>query len=289
MNASLRRPLGALELSISPENFAQIASIAHRDAGLVISETKLAMVQSRLIKRLRALGLRDFGEYIGWLNGPDGAEERRKLISALTTNVSHFFRESHHFETLRTQTIPELVEKAKSGKRVRLWSAGCSNGQEPYSIALTLLEAFPDVHNYDVRVLATDIDPEVLAFAQRGSYPHPMLQGIAAELRKKYMETDNCGQSRFNSQVRNLVHFRMLNLHAPWPMKIAFDTIFCRNVMIYFDETAQDQLYKRFTEALAEDAWLFLGHSERLGKHGAGKFKPAGVTTYRRLAKGTRI
>jgi chemotaxis protein methyltransferase CheR len=174
--------------TLSPAEFARVAAIAHRDAGLCLSEAKCAMISSRLARRLRATGMPDFSTYLGFLEGGDGNAERQMLISALTTNVSHFFREKHHFDMLRDTLIPTLSARAKAGGRVRVWSAGCSTGQEPYSIAMTILSAFPDAARHDVRVLATDIDTEVLAAAERGIYSGRQLEGIDPEMRRRFID-----------------------------------------------------------------------------------------------------
>lgn len=268
--------------SVAPtaKELERIAAIAHAEAGIVIAAGKGSMVQSRLAKRLRALGMTDYATYLDYVATEDGREERQRMISQLTTNVSHFFRENHHFETLRDKVLPTLVARAKAGARVRLWSAGCSNGQEAYSMAMTILAALPDAADRDVRILATDIDPMVVARGRAAEYDAQTLSPVPEDMRRKFVEPAGA-MYRMTAPVRSLVTFRELNLHAQWPMKGRFDAIFCRNVVIYFDPEAQATLWQRFGGALASDGWLFVGHSERVPTGPGTPFETAGITTYR--------
>lgn len=259
---------------------AAIARIAHAEAGIVIAPGKTSMVQSRLAKRLRALDLPDYDSYLALVESEAGQDERRRMISALTTNVSHFFRESHHFETLRGEVLPPLLATARAGGRVRLWSAGCSNGQEAWSMAMTILELMPNAAEMDLRILATDIDPLVLEKGRSATYDAQMAAGVDPAQRKRFFEPAG-EQLRLVAPARKLVSFHELNLHAPWPMRGPFDAIFCRNVVIYFDSAAQDRLWHRFAEVLAPGGWLFVGHSERVPVAPASRFVTAGITTYR--------
>jgi chemotaxis protein methyltransferase CheR len=241
------------------------------------------MVKSRLTRRLRALKIGDFDTYLNFLENDTTAGEMSHFISALTTNVSHFFREEHHFSALKNDILPLLHTKLKLGQPVRFWSAGCSNGQEPYSIAMTLLEFDPNIGNYDIKILATDIDPEVLTCAVEGSYSGTLTSGLPKDFVEKYF---TCSKEhddeilKIKSSVKDLVSFRQLNLHANWPMTGSFDVIFCRNVVIYFDDETQTQLYRRFANSLNDTGYLLLGHSERLGEDVSDLFKSVGVTTY---------
>lgn len=272
-----------IESSLSTSAFNRIASLAHSEAGIVLLKSKESMVKSRLTRRLRALGISDFDTYLDYLGNDAGAREMSHFISALTTNVSHFFREEHHFTTLRNDILPALQSKLQLGQPVRIWSAGCSNGQEPYSIAMTLLEFDPSISKYDIKILATDIDPEVLSCAVEGKYSGTLTSGLTNNFIEKYFTVDpkdNGETLKIKSNVKELVSFRQLNLHAKWPMNGSFDVIFCRNVVIYFDDDTQVQLYRRFASSLHESGWLLLGHSERLGAKVAELFKSVGVTTY---------
>lgn len=272
-----------IESALSASAFDRIATLAHSEAGIVLTKSKESMVKSRLTRRLRALKIKDFETYLDFLEKDSDASEMSHFISALTTNVSHFFREEHHFTTLTNDILPQLHAKLKLGQPIRIWSAGCSNGQEPYSIAMTLLEFDPDMSKYDIKILATDIDPEVLQCAVDGNYSGTLTSGLPKIFEDKYFTVtmeDNDKILTINSQVKDLVSFRQLNLHARWPMSGSFDVIFCRNVVIYFDDETQAQLYRRFANSLNETGWLLLGHSERLGEDVAGLFKSVGVTTY---------
>jgi chemotaxis protein methyltransferase CheR len=271
---------------ISATALARITELAHREAGLSIAPAKAAMVQTRLIRRLRLLGLRDFDTYCDFVCSPDGRTELAAMISALTTNVSHFFRENHHFELFRSRVLPALVEGARRGQRVRVWSAGCANGQEPYSIAMTMLEAGMP-RDADVRVLGTDIDPVVVDFAKAAHYPQAMLANVPEPLQDTYF--DPPGQSpqatrTIGAALREITRFRVLNLIDAWPMHGAFDAIFCRNVVIYFDQQTQESLWPRFAQAMNTNGWLFLGHSERVSETAGSYFKSAGITAYTRSA-----
>lgn len=263
----------------SDAELAAIARVLYSDAGIVIAPGKGSMVQSRLGKRLRALGLRDYASYIALIISEAGAEERRAMISALTTNVTQFFRENHHFETLRQSALPPLLECARAGQRIRIWSAGCSNGQEAFSIAMTLADMAPDLGKLDIRILATDIDPQMIARGREALYDPATLTTVPNSLRRFLTQED--GGMRIVEPLRRLVSFRELNLHDTWPMRGPFDIIFCRNVVIYFDPDSQARLWQRFETVLQPGGWLFVGHSERVPLIPPCKLTTAGITTYR--------
>lgn len=272
------------EFVLTAQDFKQIASLLHAEAGIYLPETKQALVYSRLAKRLRALGLESFREYCALVSGSNGLDERQKMISALTTNVTRFFREPHHFEHLRGHVLPPLLDEAKRGGRVRIWSAGCSNGQEPYSIALTILDMMPDANSYDVKILATDIDTNMIAEGRQGVYNRSAVSAIPAQLRERwFVPVRNASSEGWGAsdELRQLVAFRELNLINRWPMQGRFQAIFCRNVVIYFEEETQNQIWARYATQLAPGGYLYIGHSERLTGPASGKFKPEGITTYK--------
>ncbi|KZY47532.1 chemotaxis protein, partial [Roseovarius sp. HI0049] len=246
---------------------------------------KRNLVTSRLSRRLRDLGLADFDAYCQFVESPGGTEERRRMISLLTTNVTKFFREAHHFASLETEVLPPLAKRARAGGRVRLWSAGCSSGQEPYSIGATLRKVMPEAAKYDVRILGTDIDPEMIRIGRAAVYPDTGDELIPPEMcRLMFGPTPAGGTSRtIAPEVQALVTLTELNLMQDWPMRGRFDVIFCRNVVIYFDAPTQARLWSRFAEVLAPGGFLFVGHSERVSGPSASQFAPAGVTQYRRL------
>ncbi len=273
-------------MAMDNKSFAAIATLAKEEAGLVLPEGKMTMVQSRLRKRLLASGQPTYESYCRFVCSPEGAEERRYMISALTTNVSHFFRESHHFDMLRTKVLPVLLQKARNGQRVRIWSAGCSSGQEPYSISMCLQAAAPELASRDILILGTDIDPAILEKAEAAIYNDQQIAGIPDEMRKSYLESDpRTGQHHVKGEIRRLVRFRELNLLREWPMKGQFDVIFCRNVVIYFDAETQASLWPRFRQRIIEGGWIFLGHSERISDSSLSLFEPNGMTAYKAAGK----
>jgi len=281
MNTQTPLPPGSLRQIVPSEaELNTIATILHEAAGIVIAPGKTSMVQSRLAKRLRALQLNDYASYIALVRSSEGIAERREMISALTTNVTHFFREKHHFDTLRTSALPPLIARARAGGRVRIWSAGSSNGQEAYTIAMVLAELAPDFDRLDIRILASDIDPLMIARGRSGIYPETAIEPIPTDLQRKYFSACDAG-AEVIAPLRKLVSFKELNLHNPWPMSGKFDVIFCRNVVIYFDPPAQAKLWQRFENQLAPGGWLFLGHSERITPVPGSQLTSAGVTTYR--------
>lgn len=250
------------EFALTEKDFRLIASILYEDSGIHLVDAKAPLVYSRLGKRLRQLGLTRFSEYCQLLQGPEGAGERAALLSALTTNVTRFFRESHHFDALRQQVAESLAPIARAGGRVRLWSAGCSNGHEPYSMAMVLLAELPEAADLDVRILATDIDPLVVDRARAGVYSVDDVEPVPRALASRFVINED-GGVRMADSLRSLVSFGVLNLHAEWPMKGRFDAIFCRNVAIYFDDETQRRLWTRFARSLTPDGRLYIGHSER--------------------------
>lgn len=268
--------------------FRAIAQLLSDTTGIVLAPGKTSMVQSRLAKRLRALGLATYKDYIALVSSEGGRDECRRMVSALTTNVTHFFRENHHFETLRQVVLPPLLEEARCGGRVRLWSAGSSNGQEAYSMAMTIAELAPDFATLNLRILATDIDPLMIEQGAKGIYPAAALEAVPENLRKKYFRKEG-EDYQVDANLRGLVQFRELNLHDRWPMRGKFDVIFCRNVVIYFAPAAQALLWERFEEQLTPRGYLFVGHSERVtdGKH--SNLRTAGVTTYQLTNRTSRI
>ncbi|MEO0936533.1 MAG: protein-glutamate O-methyltransferase CheR [Pseudomonadota bacterium] len=270
-----------IQPDMSAEAFNAFAQIAYGNWGLVLVPEKRAMVASRLRHRVRACGLNGFDAYQKLVQSDAGAGELAHMISALTTNVSHFFREPHHFDLLTQEVLPHAKRALAENGRFRIWSAGCSNGQEPYSIAMHLLDAAPELASANFRILATDVDPKVIQFAQTGTYDDALLRGVPDDFRKRFTTPMNGGASMSDS-LRNLITFKRLNLLEDWPMTGQFDAIFCRNVVIYFDQTTQDALWPRFHAAVAPFGMLFLGHSERIQDCEKFGFRPAGATAFRK-------
>jgi len=275
-------PVPGGEFAFTWSDFRKIAALVHAQSGIVLNEGKVNLVYSRLAKRLRIVGLRSFRDYCALVGSEDGIDERQAMIAAMTTNVTRFFREPHHFTYLETDVLPDLVARARTGGRIRIWSAACSSGEEPYSIALTLLNLMPDAAEHDVLILASDLDPNMLARAEEGVYTAAQVESIPLELRRKWLESRKLGDGigyAVSDPVRSLLRYRELNLLDPWPMRGRFDVIFCRNVMIYFDEETQNGIWKRFAQVLEPGGMLCIGHSERIGA--AMPFELVAQTSYR--------
>lgn len=274
------------EFEFSDADFRNLAQYAYDQAGIALSDSKRNLVYSRLSRRLRALGMTAFREYREYLAA--NPSELESFINAISTNLTKFFREAHHFDHFRTHVAVPFVQAAhgKKGQRLRVWSAGCSTGEEPYSVAVVLKREIRDIDRHDVKILATDIDTEVLGKGARGEYPAASID----EVPKAYREFFQSGGGNRNSEqvlvsrdVRTLITFRRLNLMEKWPFTGNFDAIFCRNVMIYFDGPTKTALVERFTQKLKPDGWLYIGHSESLiGAHPG--LRLIGRTTYRRIA-----
>lgn len=277
------------DIAFSDADFRAIAAIAQDQFGLNLAESKKPLVYSRLSKRLKARNLSGFPEYLKLLDRGEEKEERLELISALTTNVTSFFRENYHFETLKGDALPALIARAKSRQRVRLWSAGCSSGQEAYSIAMTVLDRLPEAASLDVRILATDIDPQIVSRARGGTYPGEEASGIPGAYQSKWLgKPDAQGRICMGEPLRQLITFAELNLMEPWPFKGPFDVIFCRNVAIYFNQPTQQRLWQRFCQMLAPGGYLFIGHSERITGPATQDLTGVGITSYRKTLDPSR-
>jgi chemotaxis protein methyltransferase CheR len=269
------------EFNFSAADFRTIAQILLSETGISLGENKVNLVYSRLAKRLRALGLKTFREYCDLIQSANGETERGEMIAALTTNVTRFFREQHHFDHLKSEILPPLVAFAKKGGRVRIWSAACSSGQEPYSIAMTILGVMPDAGRYDIKVLATDIDPNMIAFGQEAIYSDSAAESIPTALRSRWFLSNGSGAFKAGDELRSLVSFRRLNLIGSWPMSGRFQAIFCRNVVIYFDHDTQAKIWERMAPLLEPGGALYIGHSERVTGSAERLLKSEGITTYR--------
>ena len=267
----------------SLQSFDRLAALTYRESGLKLVPEKMAMVLSRLRSRMRETQSGSFESYVDFVHSDRGAIERKLMISALTTNVSHFFREPHHFDILG-QHLKDCIKSPNSQneQKIRIWSAGCSNGQEAYTIAINIAENFPQLLPNDIRILATDIDPQVVAFGKKGRYHRRQISGVPENLIEKYFQQDETDEDCFivDSTLRDIVVFKELNLLRDWPIKSNFQAIFCRNVVIYFDQETQEALWPRFRNVLGKDGLLFLGHSERMSNHESLQFVSVGPTAY---------
>ncbi|NDC58317.1 MAG: chemotaxis protein [Alphaproteobacteria bacterium] len=283
-SARAQRGAVAGEYVMTEEDFTYIADVLRKSTGIDLGAGKATLAYSRLAKRLRRLGLESFSAYCDLIGSPQGAEELQAMVAALTTNVTRFFREPHHFETLGAEFDQRLSAVARSGQGVRLWSAACSSGQEPYSMAMTVLDRLSEAASLDVRILATDIDPNMLAHGRHGVYEADVAQAIPPALRTRFAASSDRSRFEVGQAMRSLVVFNTLNLNGAWPMKRRFDVIFCRNVAIYFDEATQERLWARLCDALAPGGLLCIGHSERISGPAERRFDLCGLTTYRRSA-----
>ena len=271
------------EFAFGEEDFQALRVLVKSVTGIHLSDQKRELVYGRLTRRLRALQLRSFAEYRERLKGD--VQELAELCNAITTNLTSFFREPHHFQYLREHVLAPLAAKPKDGRRLRIWSAGCSTGEEPYSIAMTVLEALPDAANSNVRILATDLDSEVLDRARRGIYPPERTGNLSPErLQRFFIERQEAGGvcRQIAPEVAALVTFKQLNLIHALPMRGPLDAIFCRNVVIYFDKDTQRELFARVARLQRPGDLLFLGHSESLFKV-CDSYALIGKTIHRRV------
>jgi chemotaxis protein methyltransferase CheR len=274
--APIRDASDAREFHFSHKDFQRIRKLIHERAGISLSEAKHDMVYSRLARRLRARGVKRFSEYLELLRLGDEAEWEA-FINALTTNLTSFFREAHHFPLLA-----EHAARQEKGRKLQVWSCACSTGEEPYSIAITLAETFTTL-TPPVSILASDLDTQVLCKAEEGVYPLERVERLSPERVKRFFlrgTGPQAGQARMRPELRQAIQFRRLNLLDPvWPPCGPFDAIFCRNVMIYFDKHTQAEILRRFASLLRPDGLLFVGHSESLF-HVSETFRLRGKTVY---------
>jgi chemotaxis protein methyltransferase CheR len=267
------------EFAMSETDFRFLGDLATHHTGIIFPSYKKDLIYGRLTRRLRALGLSNFEDYCMLLQGEAGTEEIPHMVNAVTTNLTSFFREAHHFAHLE-QAVLKPFAQATNKPRLRIWSAACSSGMEAYSIAMALLAACPQAANYDVKILATDIDSRMLEIAREATYP------VAEEVRipeaYKRFVTQNEDVCAVRQEVLNLVSFKRLNLIESWPMKGPFDAIFCRNVVIYFDKETKRTLFDRLADMLTVGGYLYIGHSENLNGL-TERFTQVGRTTYQRV------
>ena len=267
------------EFSMSKQNFEFIKRVVYEHTGINLSDHKQNMVYGRLARRLRALGLDNFDDYCEIIENPN-TTEFVEFTNSITTNLTSFFREKHHFDCLKNTVIPALMEKNRISKRIRIWSAGCSTGEEPYSIAL-VLASFASLRDWDVKVLATDLDSNVVAKAKAGVYPGERIASVPDDYLKSFKKDKHEEFVKVKDNVCRLITFKQLNLLHEWPMKGPFDLIFCRNVVIYFDVPTQKKLFARYANILTSKGHLFIGHSENLNKVN-DQFNNLGRTMYQK-------
>lgn len=271
---------------LSEQQFSYVLQLIYQLTGIAMTAAKRQLVERRISSRMGALKLADFEEYAALLRDGDPTEVEL-FTNAVTTNLTAFFRESHHFDFLREQLLPKFVRnRQESGKRLRIWSAGCSTGEEPYSIAMTLREVIGDIDSWDARVLCTDIDSQVVDTARRGIYAIDRVEGMPeAQVRRWFQRGTGtmADKVRVKPALQELLTFERLNLMKEWPFQGQFEVIFCRNVMIYFDKPTQEALVERFAQHLVPSGHLIVGHSESLVRN-TTKFELLGRTIYRKVS-----
>lgn len=264
MSSALEK--GSHEFEFTFRDFEFLRRLSTEHTGIVVPDDKFNMFYARLSRRVRALGLGSFGEYCRFLaENPDA--EHSAFINSITTNLTSFFRESHHFDYLAETLIPVWRRTNSASRKIRIWSAGCSTGEEAYSIAMVVLDNFPNPDTWDIRVLATDIDSDVLGVARRGVYPADSIKSLEKTRLQSWFlrgRGSQAGNIRVTEPLKHLVTFKPLNLMGRWPMRGTFDAIFCRNVLIYFDAETKCALAGRFSDLLVPGGHLFIGHSESL-------------------------
>lgn len=268
--------------SLSVDDFNTISNYVRSEFGINLSGEKLDLVQSRLSPRLRSVGSTSFGEYYNLVSSPKGQDEALQMLSALTTNYTSLFREIHHFNILQNDILPELLENAIQGDKIRIWSAGCSSGQEPYSIAAACIESSPKILEYDFKILATDIDPMMVEATKKAEFSEADFGKCPGDLLTLFPTIADTGFRTAHASLQNIVKVAKLNLVSDWPMTGSFDVIFCRNVTIYFDRSTQQALWPRFHKILKPNGILAIGHSERITGSTAKCFESIGPTIYRK-------
>lgn len=267
-----------LELSsLTDRDFERVAARVGSMAGIVLEPHKRQMIFSRLSRRLRVRGFDSFDAYLNHLDAGKDTDELQEFVNTLTTNLTSFFREAHHFRHFSTNV---LKPKSGAGERLRVWSAGCSSGEEAYTIAMTILDTIGRIGS-DVRILATDLDTNMLAKGRAGIYPAARTDGIPKRFTRFIERVANTEDVRMSNATKDAIAFLQLNLLEPWPIKGKFEAVFCRNVMIYFDAATKAALIDRFADVLVPGGFLYLGHSESiLGHH--PKLTSCGETIYQR-------
>lgn len=288
----LERRIGGIE-SIEEPEFNYIRDLVYKNTGIVLAPHKKVMVQSRLNIRLRINGILSFKDYVDALknNRTFASTEILELINRITTNKTDFFRENHHFEFLRDKFFPAFEQKASATglKKLRIWCAAASTGEEPYSIAITAQEYFGTKPGWDIKILATDIDTNVLETAKKGLYKADRLIPVPENLKKKYFDQGEVGGIEHYSVkqiLKSMIIYKKLNLlEFPYPVGEKMDLIFCRNVIIYFDKPTQKNIFAEFENVLKEDAHLIIGHSETMFGI-SDKYKFLGHTIYQKKPKG---
>lgn len=279
LTSDQQRVMTLMSIELNEKHFKKVSQLVYQFSGINLKDGKEALVRARLMKRLRALRMGSFEEYFKYIESGRGGEELSCMIDEMTTNKTFFFRETEHFNYLCEKILPELKDQ-----RLRFWSAACSSGEEPFSLAILLMENLPHMESRDVRILATDISAKMLDKARRAVYEEGTLRDVPRFLLQKYfikVRKESLLAYQVKDNVSSMVQLAWLNLMDSWPMRGLFNVIFCRNVMIYFDTPTQQKLINRFWELIEPGGYLFVGHSESLSTI-SHKFKYIRPATYRK-------
>ena len=277
-------PSRVREFDFTQADFDSLRTLVKTQSGITLGEAKRELVNGRVSRRLRALGLSAFADYRRILAGPDGQAEMIEFINAVTTNLTSFFRESHHFDFLRDDYLRKRAADSKGSRRIRIWCSAASTGEEPYSIAMSVAEAIPEWDRWDIRILATDLDTNVLQTCVNGVYGEDRVRGMQKSRLERFFDIGGekgNRQYRIKRELASMISFRQLNLMHPLPMKGPIDIIFCRNVIIYFDKETQRALFSRVAPLQRPGDILILGHSESLLKV-SDAWSLMGKTIYRK-------
>ncbi len=273
------------EFAFTKKDFDFLRKISNARTGIVVTDDKFDMFYARLSRRVRKLGFSSFSQYCDFVASDRAGDEILELINAVTTNLTAFFRENHHFEFLSKTVLPKLLKENRDEKKIRIWSAGCSTGEEPYSLAITLKESLPANLHWDIEILATDIDSNVLAKASKGIYAEDRVKDMNSKILRSWFmkgKGSNAGFVRVKPEIRSLINFGQLNLMENWSVGDIKDVIFCRNVVIYFDRESKTRLVNRYADNLKDGGYLFIGHSESLYKI-TDRFELIGNTIYQKV------
>lgn len=268
------------EFDFTDEDFEAIRKLVFKKTGISLSDQKRNMVYSRIVRRLRALNLSNFKSYCDLVSTEAGKEEIVDFINAVTTNLTKFFREAYHFEHLEKHSLPEVIKANRGNRRLRIWSAGCSSGMEPYSIAMVLNLFKNQLIGWDVKILATDIDTNMLAHGKAGIYRKSDAENIPKRFASAYKI--NGDEAIMSQTLRDMIYFKPLNFIEKWPVRGPFDIIFCRNVVIYFNKDTQRVIFNSFADVIGDGKYLYIGHSENL-QNVCKRFEHLGKTIYKKI------
>jgi chemotaxis protein methyltransferase CheR len=272
------------EFEFTQDDFNFLRKIVNSKAGIVVVDEKIDMFYSRLARRVRSLGLSSFKQYCDLIKDEKEGVEVTQLINAITTNLTSFYREAYHFDFISEHLVPEMLRESSGSRKLRIWSAGCSSGEEPYSIAITLAQSGLQTKGWDIEILATDIDSNVLEHGAAGVYSVDQIQSIPEQFVVSGFlkgKGEQFGKVRIKPDVQSMVKFAHLNLNSNWTLPEPVDVVFCRNVIIYFDKRSKKNLVDRVAENIKTGGYLFIGHSESLFNV-SDRFELVGKTIYRK-------